>query len=266
LKFEVVAVDLNRSINLKLQTSNFKLPRISARFKTSDLIEGYNLAETVLMPTSTAKKLKIKEGFTLLTIHAPTDFKKNLGDLPAGVKISDSIKNYDQIHWFVKDRAQMEKEVRKVLAMLKDDVLCWIYYPKGTSKIQTDLTRDKGWDELLRHDELHWISLISFDDTWSTFAMRLKNESDRKKDGKPRERLVFDYVDPKTKTVRLPDDFAAALKKAKKQEVFFNTLSFTNKKEYIEWIVSAKREETRTERVKGSIERLGKEWKNPANR
>jgi hypothetical protein len=230
------------------------------------LNEGYNLAETASMPANTAQKLKIKEGFTLLTMHAPADFKKHLGVLPEGVKISESSKNYDQVHWFVKDRAQMEKEVKKVLALLKDDVLCWIYYPKGTSKIQTDLTRDKGWDELLKHDELHWISLVSFDDTWSTFAMRLKTDSDKKKAEQPKERMVFDYVDPKTKTVRLPDDFAAALKKTKKQEAFFNTLSFTNKKEYIEWIVSAKREETRTERVKGSIERLGKEWKNPANR
>jgi len=66
--------------------------------------------------------------------------------------------------------------------------------------------------------------------------------------------------------VKLPDDLAAALKKNKKQADFFNTFSFTNKKEYIEWIVTAKREETRTERINGTIERLGKGWKNPANR
>jgi hypothetical protein len=31
--------------------------------------------------------------------------------------------------------------------------------------MQTDLTRDKGWDALMRHKELQWISLISFDAT-----------------------------------------------------------------------------------------------------
>jgi len=218
------------------------------------------------MATSTSQKLRIREGFSLLTLNAPAEFKKNLGPLPVGVKISDSAKNYDQVHWFVKDKSQMEKELKKVLPLVKNDVVCWIYYPKGSSKIQTDLTRDKGWDELLRHDEMQWISLISFDDTWSTFAMRLKTEADKKKDAKPKERPIFNYVDPTTKTVRLPDDFASALKKAKKQETFFNGLSFTNKKEYIEWIVTAKREETRVTRVKESIDRLGKEWKNPANR
>jgi uncharacterized protein YktB (UPF0637 family) len=217
------------------------------------------------MATSTAQKLKIKENFTLLTINAPADFKKNIGELPKGVKISTDSKNYNQVHWFVMNKAQMDKELTRALKLIKGEVILWIYYPKGTSKLQTDLTRDKGWDNLLKHDELGWISLISFDDAWSTFGSRLKTSADKKREEKPRERPIFDYVDPKTKSVRLPDDLAIALKKNKKQEDFFNSLSFTNKKEYIEWIVTAKREETRTERVKGTMERLAKQWKNPRN-
>ena len=217
------------------------------------------------MARSTAQKLKIKENFSLLTINAPADFKKNIGELPKGVKISNDSKNFDQVHWFVMNKAQMDKELTKVLKLIKDDIILWIYYPKGTSKLQTDLTRDKGWDNLLKHDELGWISLISFDDTWSTFGSRLKTETDKKREEKPRERPIFDYVDPKTKSVRLPDDLSAVLRKNKIQEDFFNTLSFTNKKEYIEWIITAKREETRVERVKGTLDRLAKEWKNPRN-
>jgi len=217
------------------------------------------------MATSTAQKLKIKEGFTLLTINAPPDFKKKIGDLPSGVKISNDTKNYDQVHWFVTNKAQMDKELNKVLKTIKNDVVLWIYYPKGTSKMQTDLTRDKGWDSLLKHSELTWISLISFDDTWSTFGSRLKTEADKKREEKPKERPIFDYVDPKTKSVRLPAELAVAFKKNKKGEDFFNTLSFTNKKEFIEWIITAKREETRNERVEGTIERLVKGWKNPRN-
>ena len=217
------------------------------------------------MATSTAQKLKIKENFILLTINAPADFKKNIGELPKGIKISADSKNYNQVHWFVMNKAQMDKELTKVLRLIKDEVTLWIYYPKGTSKLQADLTRDKGWDNLLKHDELGWISLISFDDTWSTFGARLKTEADKKREEKPRERPIFDYVDPKTKSVRLPDDLATAFKKNKKQEDFFNTLSFTNKKEYIEWIITAKMEETRAERIKGTMERLTKKWKNPRN-
>jgi len=217
------------------------------------------------MPATTAQKLRIKEGFSLLTIHAPADFQKQLQPLPDDVKISATAKKFNQVHWFVQNKAQLEKELNTVLGIIKDEVICWVYYPKGTSKMQTDLTRDKGWDSLLNHSELTWISLISFDETWSVFGFRQKTEADKKKEAKPKVREIFDYIDAKTKTVRLPDDLAAILKKNKKQEAFFNTLSFTNRKEYIEWIVTTKREETRIQRIKETIEKLGKEWKNPRN-
>lgn len=218
------------------------------------------------MPLAIAQKLKIKGDFVLLAIHAPEEFQKNLGGLPAGVTISEKTKNYNQIHWFVKDKSQMEKELGKVIGLLKEDVLCWIYYPKGTSKLQTDLNRDSGWEELLKHNELQWVNLISFNDTWSAFGMRLKTEADKKKEAKPKERPIFNYIDAAKKIIRLPEDFEKQLQKAKKEKAFFDTLSFTNKKEYVEWIVTAKREETRVARVKESVERLSKGWKNPANR
>lgn len=219
------------------------------------------------MPNSVAARLKIKPKFSLLTINAPNNFKKSLLGLPEGVKISTIGQEYDQVHWFVLNRAQMEREMSKVMKLVKPDVMIWVYYPKGTSKIQTDLTRDKGWDCLLNESKrLTWISLISFDDTWSTFGFRAKTEADKKKEAKPAApREIFNWVNPKTKEIKLPDDLAVALKKNKKQAEFFNTLSFTNKKEYIEWIVTAKREETRAERIAGTMERLEKEWKNPRN-
>jgi hypothetical protein len=219
------------------------------------------------MPDSISDKLRIKQDFTLLTLNAPANFKKDLKGLPSGVKITDTSKIYDQLHWFVSNQAQLQKEMSKVMKLVKPGIVVWVYYPKGSSKIQTDLTRDKGWDCLLSEsDKLTWISLISFNDTWSVFGFRPKTEADRKREAKPKsEREVFKYIDPDSKQVRLPDDLAIALKKQKKLTDFFATLSFTNKKEYIEWIVTAKRQETRNERIKGTIERLAKGWKNPRN-
>jgi hypothetical protein len=218
------------------------------------------------MATELAKKLRIKEGDGLFPINAPVGFKKNLGPLPSKVKIVEHASEANQLHWFVLNKTQFDKELPGVLKMLKPDVLLWIYYPKGTSKIQTDLTRDKGWEKILTNKDLHWISLISFDGTWSTFACRWKNEADRKKDAAPKVREIFDYIDPKAKTVRLPDDLAAAFKKNKAAEKTFNALSFSCRKEYVEWIITAKRPETRADRVKGTIERVNKGWKNPVDR
>lgn len=215
-----------------------------------------------------ADKLRIKSHTTLLTLHAPADFKKSLQGLPAGVKITDSGNDYDQVHWFVLNKTQLEKEISRVMRLLKPGMSVWVYYPKLSSKLQTDLTRDKGWDCLMAEsDKLSWINLISFNETWSVFGFRNKTEADKKKEAKPRtEREIFKWVDPKTKTIKLPDDLSAVLKKNKKGAAFFETLSFTNKKEYIEWIVTAKRDETRARRIKEMIERLDKKWKNPTNR
>lgn len=217
------------------------------------------------MPSTTAQKLRINEGFTLLTIHAPNEFKTELGELPPRVTISDNATSFQQIHWFVNDKAQLDRDVQNVTTLLRNDVTLWIYYPKGSSNRQTDLTRDKGWD-LLQQKGLQWLRLVSFNDTWSAFAVRLKTSGDGKKRTGPGERPLLSYIDAAKKQVRLPDDFSQALKNAATESAFFDTLSFTNKKEYVEWIVSAKREETRTTRVKESVERLAKGWKNPSNR
>ena len=218
------------------------------------------------MALSIAAKLKIKEDTKICTLHAPDDFKRKLEPLPAGISILSNAKNCNQIHWFVKNKAEVEKDLNKVLLWLKDDMICWIYYPKGSSKIQTDLTRDKGWDALLSHNELQWLSLISFDETWSAFAMRLKTKANEKKESKQTQRTIFNYINPATKEIRLPDDLAATLKKHKAENDYFNSLAFSHKKEYIEWIVSAKKEETRFQRITKTIEMLSNKRKNPSDK
>src|SRR5438045_1842475 len=55
---------------------------------------------------------------------------------------------------------------------------------------------------------------------------------------------------------KVPTDLATALKKNKKAQATFDVLSPSGKREYVEWIVSAKREETRERRLKTAIEWL----------
>lgn len=51
-----------------------------------------------------------------------------------------------------------------------------------------------------------------------------------------------------------PDYLKAALKKNKKALKTFEDFSFTNKKEYIEWVTEAKNEETRNKRLNTAVE------------
>jgi uncharacterized protein YdeI (YjbR/CyaY-like superfamily) len=71
---------------------------------------------------------------------------------------------------------------------------------------------------------------------------------------------------PRTKIpVEPPPDLAARLKKSARARATFAAFSPTNKREYIEWIVEAKRDETRQRRLDQTIEMLAegktRHWK-----
>ena len=71
----------------------------------------------------------------------------------------------------VRTSAELKGLVPRLVKALAPESLLWISFPKGTSGIQTDLTRDKGWDALKSVD-LKWVTLISVNDTWSAFCLR----------------------------------------------------------------------------------------------
>lgn len=67
------------------------------------------------------------------------------------------------------------------------------------------------------------------------------------------------------KEIEVPEDFANAIAKNKKAKTVFEKFSPSHKKEYIEWITEAKREETRKKRIDTALEWIsegkGKNWK-----
>ncbi len=128
------------------------------------------------MPESTlAKKMKLKPGLSAVVINAPD---KYLNELKHDSEISESLSGkYDWIQIFVKSKAELDKLFPKVLKLLKPNSILWISFPKGASKIQTDLTRDKGWDVIVAA-ELKWINLVSVNETWSAFAVRPYKEGE----------------------------------------------------------------------------------------
>lgn len=58
----------------------------------------------------------------------------------------------------------------------------------------------------------------------------------------------------KKKELKIPDYFIKALKKNSKAQKTFENFSYTNKKEYIEWITEAKTQETRMKRLETALE------------
>jgi len=63
-------------------------------------------------------------------------------------------------------------------------------------------------------------------------------------------------ADTTPREVVVPDDLRKALDASKPARTFFETLSYTHRKEYVRWITEAKKEETRTRRLAKTIEML----------
>jgi hypothetical protein len=73
--------------------------------------------------------------------------------------------------------------------------------------------------------------------------------------------VVTEDVEPRTVTV--PADFAQRLLAYPKAAHFYESLSFTHKREYAEWITSARKVETRNKRIEKALELLEKGKKEP---
>ncbi|KGN42654.1 YdeI/OmpD-associated family protein [Knoellia aerolata] len=56
------------------------------------------------------------------------------------------------------------------------------------------------------------------------------------------------------RTVEVPDDLAAALAADPVADATFASLAYTHRKEYVRWVVEAKRDETRADRIARTVE------------
>lgn len=64
------------------------------------------------------------------------------------------------------------------------------------------------------------------------------------------------WEDTAPRVVEVPEDFAHALKKSKAARTTFDNCSYTHQKEYVQWINSARREETRERRITQAVAML----------
>lgn len=130
------------------------------------------------MPESPlAKKMKLKAGASAAVINAPENY---VDQLRHDTAMSPTLNGkFDWIQIFVKSKTELDALAPKAAKALKPESILWISFPKGSSKIQTDLTRDKGW-EGIKNLRLKWINLISVNETWSAFALRPYKESEKR--------------------------------------------------------------------------------------
>lgn len=122
--------------------------------------------------TPLIKKLRMQPGQRMLIINAPEDYIDQVGDLPEGVEVAEKpAGTFDFVQLFVKTLADLRSNSPAALEAVKYDGLLWMSYPKKSSKLESDLSRDMIWAEVA---ESGWrpVPQVSVDDVWS--AMRLR--------------------------------------------------------------------------------------------
>ena len=123
------------------------------------------------MPASLAQKLQLKSG-KLIVINAPKGYAeqltKELNDLTVSTRASGQA---EAVLLFVNSLAEAEKLTPKAGKLVKPAGMLWIAYAKGTSKVKTDVNRDKLWKAI---EPIGWqpVRQIALDEVWS--AMRFK--------------------------------------------------------------------------------------------
>ena len=122
--------------------------------------------------SSLAKKLGLKPGKRALILNAPDGYRALLEPLPEGVDLTTTPDGtFDFVQLFAKNKADLAEYTPAALAAVQPGGMLWIAFPKKTSKIQSDISRDTGWD-VVQQAGWQGVSLISVDDVWSAMRFR----------------------------------------------------------------------------------------------
>jgi predicted SnoaL-like aldol condensation-catalyzing enzyme len=124
------------------------------------------------MVNPTTKKLGLKPGMRALVVAAPSGYLKSLAPLPKGVVISEAVGGtHEFVQFFAKKRSDIEQSAKKLLKAAAPGALVWIAYPKKTSGVESDLSREAVWSAM---EGTGWrpVSQIAIDEVWSALRFR----------------------------------------------------------------------------------------------
>lgn len=218
------------------------------------------------------EKLQLTEEKNLLIQGLPSSIEKQFSKISFAKNVTPLLKSrrIDFALVFAINQTQLDGILKEVLPALDDEGKLWVAYPKSTSKIVSDLNRDCSWKTLNQsgYESEHQVAL---DHVWT--ALRFKKECCEvaAKQGtttiiKGKKETGIEGVDNKARTVTPPDDFNTVLQKNKKAGAFFDTLSFTNKKEYVKFITDAATATERKKKLETAINLLGNQKRNPVDK
>jgi hypothetical protein len=125
------------------------------------------------MASDLAQKLRIEPGDRVLAFNAPDDYANLIAPLPQDAELQEDPAEaaYDVVHLFAANSGELEQHWPDARGSVKPGGIIWVSYPKRASGVETDITRDRGWDPVLE-DQWRPVSQISVDETWSALRFR----------------------------------------------------------------------------------------------
>lgn len=123
------------------------------------------------MPTSLAQKLQIKSG-KLIVLNAPKGYAEQLTKELKGLTVTTRASGQaEAVLLFVNSLAEVGDLTPQAGKLVKPDGMLWVAYAKGTSKVKTDVNRDRLWEAV---QPIGWrpVRQIALDEVWS--ALRFK--------------------------------------------------------------------------------------------
>lgn len=216
------------------------------------------------------KKLHLKPGMRVAVVNAPPGFNRTMGTLPTGVTREASLKGpLDLVLLFAVSKKELKGQWPKALKSLETDGALWIAYPKKTSGMNSDLAMGSEW-EVTNGSPWQPVASIAVDATWTGVRFRNLPGLDRvrkqRQDDNERDADGTVCVDRRNRIVTPPVDLQKLLDGSAKARAQFETLSFTHRREYVKWIIEAKKPETRSARLAKTIDMLSKGKKNPSDK
>ncbi|BAU53656.1 YdeI/OmpD-associated family protein [Mucilaginibacter gotjawali] len=215
-----------------------------------------------------SKKLHIKPHTNWLFYNAPDNYLSVLEPLPEGViPVFEAEGSFNGIQLFVKNSGELKAGLTIVSPLLKADTVFWVTYPKKSSGISSDLEMMGSWDEPAKYG-LRTVAAASIDETWT--AIRLKQEGLAKvsefRNEAVKKNEYSEFIDLEKRNIIMPPDMHQVVSESPAAMAFYESLSFSNRKEYVVWVLSAKQEKTRNERLGKLNGKLLAGKKNPSEK
>lgn len=126
-----------------------------------------------------AKKLGIKDGFTIAAINAPDDYERLLAPLPGNVTFQNPGRGKDLadvIHLFTNCRDELLAELSKCRNLIKQDGTIWVSWYKKAAKLPTELTEDVIRAAVLELGLVD-VKVCAVDDKWSGLKLVIRREN-----------------------------------------------------------------------------------------